>query len=258
MAFKIKDFNILSFDGALPVNYDPTQVELTSINAVLNNVYEINPLTLLASKLSGFLPEYWNAYNTFQWISSTLPTNVVFHIQNHYRAVALTILKKGNRTLDNLDRIVSIIFGKPFAVTEGVVSIDDVSDVNNHIINQYAFLTSVPSATIPSIIYKVPKTYTLTITTGTYVNYFDSLLKNYIVTYEHFRDSDNWHSTYDPSNVVSLNVSSGTNTDYQLNIKRVYAIENIHSTDFTYSANLVFKILNQVIEKDIITLVKEI
>ena len=254
MNFKIRDFNNLVFSEKLRIPYDPMNPDMTTNQLCLTQVYRLNPITNVAALLSGFLPEYWKDYNTYIWLDIGTPDTVSYHIQNHYRAVALTILKKTAVSMLSLKSIINILTGNPFFLVPGIIRVTHTEGEGAmKMISQYGYATVLPEDTVtPTMTYVFPIGLPCSLTTGTYVEQFSPIID--VVDVYDINDGDAWLSQFDvvsPSDPESL-------LDYEISHRKIVGAKRIRLSQFTYNSKMLFKYLRGVIKKDIIFLYKEI
>ena len=191
-------------------------------------------------------------YNSSVWIDSSYPDDVVYHMQNHYRAVALAMLQKQGLTVDIFKNILNIAAGYPFTLVSGIVEVDS-TDGSNYYLKQYPMMDEISGET--SFIYKIPKTETLLVSNGDILDFYSPLVSG-VEYYDYFSDSDSWFASYDPFGVVPLDEMK--ELDFLVNKRRVVGITRKLSAYYSYDFTFLGKLLSRITPKDIILLYKEI
>lgn len=256
MEFRLHDSSSVYFSEQLVEG--PVTLEL-------KDAYIESPAASLVRKLSGFSKEYWEDYDidAYIWLvaDNTLPVLVQNFLINYHRALALTILQKKSVTLESLKQILNIVLGKPFTILKGKIVVESASDPNFFMVHQYVNDEL-------AISYKLSKVYfsAFEYVTGDILPAYTPLLGTTVEINEALTDKT-WLATYDPLDSVPLQRppgASGQSTDYDLNINRVVAVENILNTStlytnpqFRYSGLFLQKVLERILKKDIIFLFKE-
>jgi hypothetical protein len=245
--------------------YFSEQLTEGPVTLEVKDAYIESPAASLVRKLSGFEKEYWEDYDIadYVWLvaDDTLPVLVQNYLINYHRALALTILQKKSVTVESLKKILNIVLGKPFTILEGEIIVESANDPNFFMVHQYV------NGEL-AISYKLSKVYfaAFEYATGDTLPAYTPLIGTTIEINEALRDKT-WLATYDPLDSVPLqrpSGASGQSTDYDLNINRVIAVENIVNTSilysnpqFRYSGLFLQKVLERILKKDIIFLFKE-
>lgn len=251
--FKLKDFNKIIFDQIINPNDDSGSfADKTQLTVKTNDVYLLNPVTLLAGEMSEFDPSFWSAYEGDDWLDLSYPDEVIQHTQNHYRATSLVMLRRMGMTGEIFDRILNVSLGYPFALVSGILEIDS-SDPTDYYINQYPLADEIGTST--TFTYKIPKSVTLKVSNEEIVDFYQPLVSG-IEYYDYFKDGDSWYSSFDPGDLVPLNDIK--ELDFLVNTRRIIGITRKEISGYNYNFKYFGKLMAKIFPKECIVLYKEI
>lgn len=251
---KLKDFNTIIPETTIsPDDATGNFIERTESSFNVPEAYLLNPITLLLTELSGFKPEFWASYAGYNWIEMDFPAPVLEHTKNHYRAVALTMLRKEAPTVDTIFKLANVALGFPFALFPGVVYITE--ETGSFLIKQYAFKSSITTEDIPTVSYRISNTLALNFEDGEMLDSYAPLIKDSVKYYDYTKDGDTWFSSFDINNVVPLKTCA--ELDFLVNKKRVVGIERTNLSGYNYNFKFFEQLMVKVMPEDCILLYKE-
>lgn len=254
----IKDFDkILFSETVIPDNSEGSFKEATEVTVKTGITYLFNPVTDLAVKMSEFFYSYWPEYNetgAIEWLYlENIPSQVIQHSQNHFRATAISILKKQGLTAHNLIKLSNIALGAPFTLVSGIVEID-YSD-GYAWVYQYPFQTTIAGST--SYCYRFPESQVLNFQSNDIVDFYEPICSGLVEYYDIFNHSSDVFDAIDIDGSIPLQSNSTQTIDYNVNINRSILIQKNRDISYPYSFTYFTNLMKKIFPKDMILFFKE-
>lgn len=250
-----KDFNKVIFSETFdPNNEGGSFAEATETSFVTETAYVFNPVTDLVVEQSKFFYTYWPSYSGVNWIELSAPSAVIQHTQNHFRAVAVSILQRQGLTFYNLWKIANITLGFPFTLVSGIVSVIDKGDSWH--IHQYPFQTTIAGET--SFVYTVGKNFSLNFRDGDIVDSYEPIWDGAVFCRDYFSTFIDYFEAFDRYSKIPLEEIQNIEIDRELNIKRIVSIQRTRTAGYNYNFTYFFNVMKRLFPKDLLLYYKEI